>query len=110
MLEHLPTNGMEAKQVGHGIKCIVLLRGLVGNIERLFVNFAERNTKQDMGACQNIAITTARLKHLEIGEKTNCIVYDLQVEKTHEYLANGVIVHNCIDTIRYINNEHGKWF
>jgi hypothetical protein len=110
MLEHLPTNGMEAKQVGRGIKCIVLLRGLIGNIERLFANFAERNTKQDMVAYQSIAIKTARLKHLEIGEKTNCIVYDLQVEKTHEYLANGVLVHNCIDTIRYINNEHGKWF
>jgi intein/homing endonuclease len=29
-------------------------------------------------------------------------VYDLHVEGVHEYFANGVLVHNCIDAIRYI--------
>jgi len=28
-------------------------------------------------------------------------VYDLQVEGVHEYYANGVLVHNCIDAARY---------
>ncbi|NDB84971.1 MAG: hypothetical protein EB127_20055 [Alphaproteobacteria bacterium] len=28
-------------------------------------------------------------------------VYDLTVEDVHEYFANGVLVHNCMDSIRY---------
>lgn len=28
-------------------------------------------------------------------------VYDLTVEGTHEFFANGVLVHNCIDALRY---------
>jgi phage terminase large subunit len=28
-------------------------------------------------------------------------VYDLTVEDQHEFIANGVVVHNCIDSIRY---------
>lgn len=29
-------------------------------------------------------------------------VYDLTIEKDHEFFANGILVHNCIDDIRYI--------
>lgn len=28
-------------------------------------------------------------------------VFDLQVEDMHEYLANGVLVHNCMDAVSY---------
>ena len=28
-------------------------------------------------------------------------VYDLQVEGMHEYFANGILVHNCMDSISY---------
>ena len=28
-------------------------------------------------------------------------VYDLTVEDAHEFFANGVLVHNCIDALRY---------
>jgi len=30
-----------------------------------------------------------------------CEVYDLTIEGEHEYFANGVLVHNCIDAVRY---------
>ena len=29
------------------------------------------------------------------------VVYDLTVEDAHEFFANGVLVHNCIDATRY---------
>jgi hypothetical protein len=29
------------------------------------------------------------------------MVYDLMIEANHEYFANGILVHNCIDAIRY---------
>lgn len=32
-------------------------------------------------------------------------VYDLTVEENHEYFANGILVHNCIDALRYVLNS-----
>jgi intein/homing endonuclease len=32
-------------------------------------------------------------------------VYDIMVEGEHEYFANGILVHNCHDSVRYIVNE-----
>jgi len=29
-------------------------------------------------------------------------VYNLEIEEAHEFFANGVLVHNCIDSLRYI--------
>jgi len=31
-------------------------------------------------------------------------VYDLTVDEKHEYFANGILVHNCIDALRYMLN------
>lgn len=28
-------------------------------------------------------------------------VYDLEIENEHEYFANGILVHNCLDAFRY---------
>jgi hypothetical protein len=30
-------------------------------------------------------------------------VYDLMVEGDHEFFANGVLVHNCIESLAYVN-------
>lgn len=30
------------------------------------------------------------------------LVYDLTVEHRHEYFANGLLVHNCMDAVRYV--------
>lgn len=29
------------------------------------------------------------------------LVYDITIEDCHEYIANGVLVHNCMDAMRY---------
>ena len=49
---------------------------------------------------QNSAIQTAKLKHLESEGSWKERVYDLNVDTTHEYFANGLLVHNC-DAMRY---------
>lgn len=33
--------------------------------------------------------------------KTPQQVYDIEVEDAHEYFANGILVHNCMDAVRY---------
>ena len=35
------------------------------------------------------------------GQSSLETVYDLTVEDAHEFFANGVLVHNCIDALRY---------
>jgi hypothetical protein len=34
--------------------------------------------------------------------KRNELTYDLMVDEIHEFFANGLLVHNCIDPIRYV--------
>ena len=64
-----------------------------------------KNTKHLSLIEVNTAITTAKLKHLEGEESRSEVVYDLMVDECHEYFANGVLVHNCIDPIRYAFNK-----
>lgn len=41
------------------------------------------------------------VKELKVSVLKNENVYDLTVEDDHCYFANGVLVHNCIDAVRY---------
>ena len=35
-------------------------------------------------------------------EMPDAEVFDLTVKGKHEYIANGIVVHNCIDAVRYV--------
>jgi len=94
-------NGMQAKRVENGILNTGNEHGLIESIKPLSVKFVERAISQDTLPDQSIAIKIARLKLLERGESRSERVYDLMVENNHEYFANGILVHNCIDAIRY---------
>ena len=48
----------------------------------------------------NTAIQTAKLKQIESIGSWKERVYDISVDTTHEYFANGLLVHNC-DALRY---------
>ena len=73
----------------------------LGMMVYLTKNLMEKNIKHDTQDYQNFAIITARLRHLEVEEKNKKQVFDLTVEDAHEYFANGLLVHNCMDAIRY---------
>ena len=45
---------------------------------------------------------TATLVYIEVVNKEQERVYDLCVDEMHEYFANGILVHNCMDAIRYV--------
>ena len=38
---------------------------------------------------------------IELVEEEKREVFDLQVNDIHEYFANGILVHNCLDALRY---------
>lgn len=94
-------NGTQVKKVENGTQNMGKKCGLIESIKQKFVKFVQRNTKQDITDHQNTVIKTAKLLHLEQGESYKAEVFDLMVEDCHEYFANGILVHNCIDGIRY---------
>jgi PBSX family phage terminase large subunit len=100
-----PKSGINQQKVKSGIRNKQKKGGLVENIMYMFANNAEKNMKQGTQELQNIAIKTVRLKQIEKSENYEALVYDLMIEDCHEYFANGILVHNCIDPIRYTLKE-----
>lgn len=84
-----------------GTKSTEVSRGLIVNQEHSFVRNVEQRTRQDTWVSANSVIQTAKLLHFEQGEGRKERVYDLTVEDCHEYFADGVLVHNCMDAVRY---------
>jgi hypothetical protein len=110
-------NGISQMMAENGTQNTEKKLGLIESIKQKLVKFVAMNTKQDMLQSQNIAIKTAKLLRLEKGEKKVINVYDLMIEDCHEYFANGILVHNCIDAIRYhemetvgLGKSKGKYF
>jgi phage terminase large subunit len=95
-------NGISQKRVESGIVNMVKFVGLIKSIEPSIVNIVIKNIKQEVVEYQSSAIKTAKLKHVQKGLESKRQVYDIMVEDCHEYFANGVLVHNCIDASRYI--------
>ena len=46
---------------------------------------------------------TANVKSIKKVGKAD--VYNMEVEKYHNFIANGIVVHNCIDATRYLLAE-----
>jgi hypothetical protein len=84
-----------------------------------FKNFAQENAyqktdgKQELTTSQEIAssakqnlpltnIQSFQLVDVHVERSYNTNVWDIMVNNNHEYFANGVLVHNCINGIEYI--------
>ena len=94
-------NGINLKKEDNGTENTQRSLGLVKLLLQKLVKYVVNSMKQDIKVVPNIAIKTAKLKHFEQGESWNEEVFDLTVEGEHEYFANGVLVHNCMDAVRY---------
>lgn len=93
--------GIGLRRAESGILNTASQVGNTGLVKLLFAKYVGKNIKQGIQVFQNIAIKTVKLKHLEVEEGQKENVYDLTVENNHEYFANGVLVHNCLDSARY---------
>lgn len=92
-------NGIRLNLGENGIPNMVKNHGLIDNMRSNYVNFAEKNILPDNQLDQNFVLKTVRLVIVE--ESSSNQVYDLMVKEDHEYFANGILVHNCIDAARY---------
>jgi len=95
-------NGISQKKGYSGIGNMEKKHGLTSNCLTQNVQFAENNIKHHSQHEVNTVIKTAKLLHFEEGESFYSEVYDIMVEDCHEYFANGILVHNCIDSLRYL--------
>jgi len=59
----------------------------------------EENYKRDVIKQQKLAQKNVRVS--SFGKQEEKIVYNLSVAEQPEYFANGILVHNCHDMIRY---------
>jgi len=92
-------NGISLKRGGLGIKNMEKSLGLIDNTDSLNAKYVEKNTQQDIVEFQNTATQIVKLKRYGLEERK---VYDIMVDENHEYFANGILVHNCIDAARYV--------
>lgn len=93
--------GTNQKKEDYGILSMVKNVGLIKRLKTLIAKFVVKSLNHDTKELSNIATTIVKLKHFEIEESWSEEVYDLTIEDAHEYFANGILVHNCMDAIRY---------
>jgi phage terminase large subunit len=92
-------NGINLMRVGYGTVRTVRSVGRLENIESSTVSIVGMNLK--LKNPQTPSIVTTTVKQVLVGEEMSKQVYDLMVDQDHEYFANGLLVHNCWDSLRY---------
>jgi len=102
-----PRNGIGLRRVLSGIGNTLLKRGRKRRRHNLFVKCVEKNTGHPFPVEANIATRIVKLKHFECVGSSKKRVYDLTVQGAHEFFANGILVHNCMDATRYVVVSYG---
>jgi phage terminase large subunit len=108
-------NGINQLRGANGINNMVKTVGLIDLLQKKYVSNAKKIIQHHSQQEVNSAIQTVKLKHFAQGVSYKAKVYDLMVEDCHEYFANGVLVHNCVDALRYFalnklnNRPSGKY-
>lgn len=71
----------------------------VSTVER---NSCITSTSNKNAVPKNVRINYLVVKDLKVVGIRKEHVYDIEVEGEHEFFANGILVHNCIDATRYV--------
>lgn len=76
-------------------------------LKKEFVIFVEKNfhvtrTMKQKHVQENV------VQSFQITKKQKQNVYDISVEECPEFFANGLLVHNCVDSLRYLTILHPK--
>ncbi len=112
-------NGIEAKKVEHGIQFTDNWYGIIWKKLKKFVKIVVKHislinpkknnqnsvthhvkTNTEKLKEKNYKIVYVKVKTLSITLEENQKVYDITVEEEHEFFANGILVHNCVDACR----------
>lgn len=83
------------------IQELTMKKGFAKNVD---ANLLSTNTTKMNIAAGNAHQNTIKeicLKDVEILEESSQRVFDLEIDGEHEYFANGILAHNCLDAFRY---------
>ena len=99
-LKHITTSSAQTpvNQRGGEIKDLMMSKGFAFNAERFLPVTSIENSVFVLKAVQGVTPLCKKEKR----------VYDLTIEDQPEFFANGILVHNCIDSIRYALNDYIK--
>lgn len=84
---------IDAKANGEEIMDLIMKKGHVSTVVRPSL---QTNIAKNDFVVEFVAKSISTLKEYE--QPT----YDIEVEDMHEFFANGILVHNCIDATRYV--------
>jgi hypothetical protein len=73
---------------------------------QLIGGLRERTTKKGPASCAREFSRPTSTRKLRPVLKNAQIVYDIEVDEVHEYFANGLLVSNSIDSVRYMMDLH----
>lgn len=127
LFNHLPSKrrkfGIAAKSVVRGIQSMRVYQFASLFTEQIIVNFAEKGLKRilqnprntvQIAASKNFSTIKRKTQPLKVKSVTKLDtrkdVYNLTVEDVHEFFANGILVHNCGDSLRMIFAEYKTAF
>lgn len=93
-------NGMVAQRVANSMSASGNSPGKTDRCEQSHASSVEQTSKREMPSKpHDFVLVNARLE--SFGVVTHKNVYDISVEGTPEFFASGILVHNCVDAIRY---------
>ena len=84
---------INAKANGEEIRDLIMKKGHASTVVRPSL---QTNIAKNDFVVESVAKSISTLKEYE--QPT----YDIEVEDMHEFFANGILVHNCIDATRYV--------
>lgn len=103
-LSHSETTSFVQTSAKQHIDIIQELTAKHENANGVEKNLSQTNIAARSSVAEAVAenmLQASEIKKIEIVGEEVANVYDLEVENIHEFFANGVLVHNCIDGIRY---------
>lgn len=99
-LKHITTNSVQTLVNQRGDES----RGLMTS--RKPASYAERYLSQIN--IENKSLAVCNVEHVTSLKSVGERVYDLTIDGQHEFFASGILVHNCIDGIRYALGDYIK--
>jgi phage terminase large subunit len=103
-LSHSETTSFVQTSVKQHLDTIQALTTKHENANGVERNLSQTNIAAQSSVAEVVAenmLQASEIKKIEIVSEEVANVYDLEVENMHEFFANGVLVHNCIDASRY---------
>lgn len=114
--DHSQKYGMEAKKEKNGTVNMQKKDGRKESRLSKIVFHAGKNIKilqegiTPNSVLQNAKCDNTDVKVVSIKEAGKSDVYNIHVKDCHEFYANGILVHNCMDAIRYVLIERVSGF